>query len=127
LDVYNFDGPNVEAFSCNKGDNQEWNWNSADETLRSQHNGECLTIEQEIEIWAAPLNGGSQAVLLLNRGSSGSEPVTVNWTTIGFPADHSATVRDLWARKDLGTFTGSFTSSNINFHSVMMLNITLNK
>jgi hypothetical protein len=127
LDVYNFAEPSVNAFSCNKKDNQAWVWNSADGTVRSQHNGRCLTVQQEIEVWAGPLTGGSQAVLLLNRGDSGSEPITVKWTDIGFPADKAANIRDLWAHKDLGSFTGSFTSPNIDFHSVMLLNITLTK
>ncbi len=127
MDISNYVGPNVDAYSCNKQDNQVWTWNSTDGTLRSQGNGECLTFQQELEIWAGPLSGGSQAVVLLNRGESGSEPITVKWTDIGFPADKAANIRDLWARKDLGSFTGSFTSPNINFHSVMMLNITLTK
>jgi alpha-galactosidase len=71
------------------------------------------------------LTGGSQAVVLLNRGSIGSEPITVKWTDIGFPANKSATVRDLWAHQNLGSYRGSFTSPYINFQSVMMLNITL--
>jgi len=82
---------------------------------------------QDLEVWAGPLSGGSQAVLLLNRADSGSEPITVKWTDIGFPAEKAATVRDLWAHKDLGSFTGSFTSPNIDSHSVVMLNITLTK
>ncbi|CAF1045853.1 unnamed protein product [Adineta ricciae] len=125
LDVYNFDGPNVDAFTCNKQDNQAWIWNTTDKSLRSKHNGKCLTIQQEIEIWAGPLSYGSQAVVLFNRAGGSSEPITVKWTDIGFPSDHAATVRDLWARKTLGTFTGSFTALNIDLHAVMMLNITL--
>jgi hypothetical protein len=125
LDVFNFDGPNVNADACNKQDNQAWLWNAADGTLRSKQNGKCLTVQQEIEIWAGPLASGSQAVLLFNRGGSGGEPITVKWTDIGFPPDHAAIVRDLWARKTLGTFTGNFTSPNIDPHSVMMLNVTL--
>jgi alpha-galactosidase len=78
-------------------------------------------------VWAGPLSGGSQAVVLLNRGDSNSEQITVNWTDISFPVDHSAVVRDLWAHKDIGTFTGSYTSPNIDPHAVMMLNITLTK
>jgi hypothetical protein len=66
-------------------------------------------------------------VVLLNRGDSDSEQIRVNWTDIGFPIDHPATIRDLWAHEDLGTFTGSYTSPNINSHAVMMLNITLTK
>jgi hypothetical protein len=125
LDVYGFDGPRVDAYTCNKQDNQAWLWNSTDGTLRSKHNGQCLTVKQEIEIWAGPLSDGSQAVILLNRGNVGSEPITLKWSDIGFPVDHAAVVRDLWARKTLGTFTGSFTSPNIDHHSVMMLNVTL--
>jgi hypothetical protein len=112
---------------CNKQDSQAWIWNAADETLRSKHNGKCLTVQQDLEIWAGPLSDGSQAVVLLNRGDIGSEKMTVKWTDIGFPTDHAAVVRDLWARKDIGTFTGTYTSPNIDHHSVMMLKITLSK
>jgi hypothetical protein len=51
----------------------------------------------------------------------------VNWTDIGFPVDHSALIRDLWAHQDVGIFTGNYTSPNIDPHAVMMLNITLTK
>ncbi|CAF3368005.1 unnamed protein product [Rotaria sp. Silwood1] len=115
----------VNAFSCNKQDNQAWIWNSVDGTIQSKHNGACLTWKAELEIWAGPLSDGSQAVVLLNRGNFGSETITVKWSDIGFPVDHSAVVRDLWARKDLGTFTGSYTSPKIDHHAVMMLKITL--
>jgi alpha-galactosidase len=89
--------------------------------------GEYFTIKPELEIWAGPLTGGSQAVVLLNRADNGSQEITVQWTDIGFPADHSAGVRDLWVHKDLGVFTGKFTSPKIDSHAVMMLNITLAK
>ncbi|CAF0941120.1 unnamed protein product [Adineta ricciae] len=124
LDVYNFDGPSVEAFTCNKQDNQMWIWNTSDKTVRSKHNGECLIVQQELEVWAGSLFDGSQAVVLLNRGDSGSEPITVQWTDIGFSREQSASVRDLWARKDIGSFTQNYTSPNINSHAVMMLKIT---
>ncbi len=127
LDVYNFDGPNLDAFSCNTHDNQAWIWNSTDATVRSKQNGKCLTSMPELEVWAGPLSDGSQTVVLLNRANDGSEPITVKWSDIGFPVDHSAVVRDLWARKDIGTFTGNYTSPNIDHHAVMMLKITLTK
>jgi hypothetical protein len=117
-------GPNVDVRTCDEEDSQQWIWNSTDKTVKNKHTGLCLTAQQEIEIWAGPLSNNSQAVVLLNRGNIGSEPITVKWTDIGLPADKSATVRDLWARKDLGTFTGSFTSENITAHSVAMLKIT---
>ncbi len=118
------DGANVDVRTCNEQDYQRWVWNSTAKTLKSRHNGLCLTVQQELEVWAGPLSNNSHAVVLLNRGNIGSEPITVKWTDIGIPADHAATVRDLWARKDLGKFTGSFTSPNITVHSVMMLKIT---
>jgi hypothetical protein len=71
------------------------------------------------------LTGGSQAVVLLNRGTVGSESITVKWTDIGFPANKAANVGDLWAHKNLGLYRGSFTSPYIDFQSAMMLNITL--
>jgi hypothetical protein len=127
LDVYQKDGPNVQSHPCNYQDNEMWIWNGTDRTVRSKHSGKCLTVQPELEVWAGPLSGGSQAVVLLNRGDSDSEQITVKWSDIGFPTNHSATVRDLWARKDLGRFTGSYTSPNIDPHAVMMLNITLTK
>jgi hypothetical protein len=127
LTLLNGVGPNVILFTCNDGENQIWAWNETDETLRSKPRGEYLTIRPELEIWSGPLSGGSQAVVLLNRADSGSSEITVNWTDIGFPVDHSAVVRDLWAHQDLGVFTGNYTSPKIDPHAVMMLNITLTK
>lgn len=125
--MFNFAGPNVDAFTCNKQDNQAWIWSSTDGTVRSKHNNECLTSLSALEVWAGPLKDGSQAVLLLNRANSGSQPITVQWSDIGFPADHAATVRDLWSHADIGTFTGNYTSPNIDAHSSMMLKITPSK
>ncbi len=120
-------GPNIIAFSCYAQDKQIWSWNETDKTIRSKPRGQYLTVKPEVEIWAGPLAGGSQAVVLLNLADNGSEAITVKWSDIGFPVDHSALVRDLWARKDIGIFTGSYTSPNIDSHAVMMLKITLTK
>jgi len=125
LTLFNGPGPDIVTFTCNGKGNQIWIWNATDGTLWAKPRGQYLTVRPEFDIWAGPLLGGSQAVVLLNRGDNGNEPIIVKWSDIGFPADHSALVRDLWARKDLGIFTGKFTSSNIASHAVMMLNITL--
>jgi hypothetical protein len=127
MNMYDYRGPGVDSLPCNKQDDQAWIWSSTDGTIRSKYNDECLTSTPELEVWAGPLSDGSQAVVLLNRGDSGSEPITVTWSDISFPVDHSAVVRDLWARKDIGTFTGNYTSPNIDPHAVMMLKITLTK
>jgi hypothetical protein len=125
LELYNTHGPNVDVLSCSPQGGQTWIWDRTDGTIRSKQNGECLSVRQELEVWAGPLEDGSQAVVLLNRADNGTEPITVKWSDIGFPVGHSAVVRDLWARKDIGTFTDNYTSPNIDHHSVMMLKITL--
>jgi len=127
MDVNEESGPNIDSYPCTRKDNQKWIWNTTDGTLMSNHSGKCLMIQEELEIWAGPLTGGSQAVVLLNRGDGDSQQITVKWSDIGFPSDHSAFIRDLWAHEDLGIFAGSFTSPNIDPRSVMMLNITLTK
>ena len=117
----------VDASTCNHRDSQQWIWNSVDGTLRNKHDGQCLIQVPELEVWAAPLDDGSAAVVLLNRGDSNSDQITVQWSDIGFPVHRSAAVRDLWAHQDLGVFTGNYRSPKIEPHAVMMLNITLTK
>ncbi|CAF4976432.1 unnamed protein product [Rotaria sp. Silwood1] len=117
-------GPNVDAHTCNEQDYQQWLWNATDGTVQTKHDGQCLTVLQELEVWAGSLSDHSQAVVLLNRGNTESESITVKWTDIGFSNDQAAVVRNLWAREDLGIFTSNFTSPNITYHSVIMLKIT---
>ncbi len=124
LNLYNFDGPSVETFSCNKKDTQKWIWNITDGSIHSEHNGKCLTQIPELEVWAGPLVDAAVAVVLLNRGKT-SAPMTVRWADIGLPVEDLAIVRDLWTRKNIGPFRNNYTSPNIEPHAVMMLKITL--
>jgi alpha-galactosidase len=64
----------------------------------------------------------SRAVVLLNRGASDAE-ISVSWEDVGYPAHLSAAVRDLWAKKDLGKSTASF-SAKAPSHGVVMLRAT---
>lgn len=73
------------------------------------------------EIWSKQLRDGSRAVLLLNRGADAAE-ITVPWETIGYPAGVSATLRDLWAHKDLGRASGKF-SAKVESHGVVMVTV----
>ncbi len=127
LTFWNGPVPRIIPFTCNGEDNQIWTWNETDGTMKTKLKGQFLMVKSELEVWAGPLLGGSQAVVLLNRGDSGSEEITVKWSDIGFPVDHPAVIRDLWAHQDLGIFTGNYTSPKIDSHAVMMLNITLTK
>ncbi|CAF4627709.1 unnamed protein product [Rotaria sp. Silwood1] len=124
LSVHNQNKRIVSVSSCSQSDSQTWIWDQTNGLLKHTDNGQCLTVEQSIEIWAGPLFDGSQAVLLLNRNSSTSETITVKWTDLGWPANQWARVRDLWARKDVGIFFSSYTSPEIERHAVQMLKIT---
>ncbi len=74
------------------------------------------------EVWAKQLKDGSRAIALLNRGASDAD-ISVSWEDLGYPAHLSGAVRDLWAKKDLGKFTGTF-SAKVPSHGVAMLRVT---
>jgi alpha-galactosidase len=76
----------------------------------------------DLEVLARPLRGGNRAVVLLNRGS-GEQEITVRWDELGYPDHVGAGVRDLWQHKDLGKFTGQF-SSLVPSHGVVMVTVT---
>jgi alpha-galactosidase len=73
------------------------------------------------EVWAKQMKDGSRAVVLLNRGASDAE-ISVSWEDLGYPAHLSAAVRDLWAKRDLGKSTGTF-SARVPSHAVVMLRV----
>ena len=64
---------------------------------------------------------GSRAVLLLNRGASEAE-ITASWTALAYPEHLSASIRELWAHKDLGKFTGKF-SAKVPSHDVVVVTV----
>ena len=125
MEAFHVAGPAVDVHACYECGRQLWKWNSVDETIQNSYNNGCLTQVPELEVWAGELHDGSVAVVLLNRGNSASEPITVQWSDIEFPVHDSALVRDLWARKTLGAYRNNFTSPNIDPHSSMMLKISL--
>ncbi len=81
--------------------------------------GRRVWLEGPLEIWMKPLSDGSKAVGLFNRSGS-SLPITVRFEEIG--AGHTAYIRDLWARKDLGAFVESFTA-NVPKHGAAFIKV----
>jgi alpha-galactosidase len=82
--------------------------------------GHRVWDEGPLEIWVKPLVDGSQAVGLFNRGESALK-MTLDFRAIGAPA--SAKLRDLWARKDLGTMQNSYTA-DVPKHGVLFLKVS---
>ena len=78
-----------------------------------------------LEVWSKRLSKpGERAVLLLNRADEASSivvsPITVSWKDLGL-ASSSATVRDLWAGKDLGGFDEHYTATVPRGDAVLIL------
>jgi|HubBroStandDraft_1064217.scaffolds.fasta_scaffold10752_4 alpha-galactosidase len=83
--------------------------------------GRRVRKDGDSEVWARELKGGTRAVVLLNRGASDAE-ISVAWEDLGYPDHFSASVRDLWAGKDLGKFAGSF-KATVPSHGVVMVTV----
>jgi len=54
----------------------------------------------DTEIWVKPLQGGAQAVVLLNRHAE-RRKITLDWSALGLPSYVPMEVRDLWAHREL--------------------------
>jgi len=108
---------------------------SAD-TLRILTNADVVAVDQdslgvqarrvwkqgELEIWARPLKGGDQAVVLFNRGASPAG-MTVDWDLLNLPAGLRADVKDLWSKKVTKRVRGSY-GGTVAAHGVVMVRIT---
>jgi alpha-galactosidase len=75
--------------------------------------------EGPFEIWMKPMADGSKVVGLFNRQHT-SEPMSVSFSALNIRK--SARVRDLWLRKDLGSFQGTF-STYVPSHGVVLTRI----
>jgi len=101
VDVWNNQGPVVESWPCNGGDNQKWKYDPATRTLQSI--GLCLTSQSAqdlIEAWMGPLSDGTYALVVVNRGRS-NQNAKFSFAQLGLRAN-KVTLRDLWEHKDIG-------------------------
>ena len=76
--------------------------------------------QPDLQVWMKPLRDGSRAVALVNRSEAPAE-IGVDWSVIGLRAG-AATVRDLWAHRDLGRLTGRY-AATVPSHGVVMVRI----
>jgi len=110
--------------------------NMSKETLETLTNREVIAVDQDAlgmqgrkvwdngpqEVWMKPLQDGSRAVILFNRGEEAG-PVAVSFGDIGLSAGGKAVVRDLWKKADLGPSTGRF-EAKVEPHAVVMVKVT---
>ncbi len=103
------------------------------ETLEILTNPEVVAVDQDpagiqgwraaqegpLEVWVKPLSDGSKAVGLFNRGES-LMPVTAHFRDIG--VGEAASVRDLWAKRDLGVVRDHFTAE-VPKHGVVLVKV----
>ena len=73
----------------------------------------------DAEIWVKPLQGGAQAVVLLNRNPE-RRPVTLDWSALGLPSYVELEVRDLWAHRNLPRIAGHLTVEVAGTAAVML-------
>jgi alpha-galactosidase len=82
--------------------------------------GHRVAAEGPLEVWVKSLADGSKGVGLFNR-SGDPEPITVHFHDIEMAT--AVRLRDLWLRKDLGTFNESYTAV-VPRHGVVLLKAT---
>ncbi len=73
------------------------------------------------EVWSKQLANGGRAVALVNRGAAAAK-ITAMWEDVGYPSTLAAAVRDLWAAKDEGRRTASY-SAEVPSHGVILVTV----
>ncbi|HTY82726.1 MAG TPA: glycoside hydrolase family 27 protein [Silvibacterium sp.] len=81
--------------------------------------GDRVTAEGPLEIWAKPLADGSKAVGVFNR-QPGALSMTVDFRQLGFKG--TVHVRDIWQAKDLGAMKDTYTVT-VPPHGVVLLRV----
>ncbi len=83
--------------------------------------GHRVSKQGDLEVWSKQLADGGRAVALVNRGAAPAR-ITASWNEVGYPSNLSASVRDLWAAKDLGRQAGSY-GAQVPSHGVVMIKV----
>jgi len=80
-------------------------------------------VHTACQVWARPIIAEhTYAIALYNAGATAHD-ITVHWIMVDPEWGQHTTVqlRDLWAHKELGSFTGSFTAKNVPSHGVVVV------
>eukprot|EP00041_Stephanoeca_diplocostata_P015730 m.301214 g.301214 ORF g.301214 m.301214 type:complete len:548 (+) comp20137_c0_seq3:73-1716(+) len=127
LDVYDFTGPIVQLYACNKGTNQQFDF--SDGYLKDA-SGQCLAARpgvpgnpgaQALQMWYKPLGDSAMAVLVVNNDIN-AHKVTIQLSDLNVTG--TVAVRDIWAHADLPKATGSIDLGNIATHASRFFKLT---
>ena len=80
--------------------------------------GDRVAAEGPLEVWARPLANGDKAIAIFNRWTM---PLTMTFDLKTAGVNGSAKLYDIWAKKDLGTFSGMYTTAVVPPHGVILL------
>jgi len=123
VDVLYYAGPYVRLTGCGNGCQQHFVLNSTTGTWSTTCTEfrplRCISVKPENpfsgwQLWGKPQLNGTFGTVFINNDPHESYTVTINFTQ--FNITGSASVRDIWNRKDLGTFQTSFTTDRVNGH-----------
>jgi hypothetical protein len=108
----------------------------SDTTLATLTNSDVLAVDQDalglqavmvsetgdgLQVWSKALaTAGERAVLLLNRTGEAAS-MTVNWSDLGLAESSPASVKDIWAGKDLGAFNSSYSTTVPALDAMMVI------
>jgi len=117
---------NVQTFPCHSSTNEQWTIDSTGLIKSVGVSGKCLAVEEPVitQVWAGQLSNGAYALVLLNRDTAAHD-ITANWSSFGASSSQKYALRDLWAHKDLGTFTDHYTATSVPGHGVVMLKLSI--
>ncbi|WP_323117910.1 carbohydrate-binding protein [Burkholderia alba] len=109
-----------------------------DDAIRLLTNPEVIAIDQDPlgtqglkvaqsggqQVWAKLLSGAGQRAVLLFNNSAADGPMTFSFAQLGLVPGARTAVRDVWARKDLGTATAAYTVPNVPAGGVVLLRLS---
>jgi alpha-galactosidase len=83
--------------------------------------GRKVRDDGDFEVWSKELHDGTRAVVLFNRSDAIAD-IGFTWADIGLPNSLTFSVRDLWARENVGQFAEKF-SVPVPSHGVVMVTV----
>merc|ERR1711976_19987 len=125
-----------ENFGCTNGTSKMWTdagcrgvFTCNGNSVSCDHNGgsyfECECGDTEGEVWVRKLTDGDFAVALPNWADTETN-LTFCLDSLKWPHGETAHARNVWAKKDLGTFSQQFTAT-VASHDSLLLRISPDK